>query len=234
MIDWDSLIGPSTDDKAGAVERKIAGDGTKCPTVSQPKRQVSHPRWDSLNSVTAKLTAEFYPSVPLVPLKKQGRGKQEGKNENETGGAAVEPQGFCAEIGKDQVTTHPAHPAAILLLMAWSRFRQIPSIERADLLLALETMAPADQVRRWHDACVDAGLKPWHVLCLPAPMSGKDCTRCRHLTTRHEAIGKERVQFHWACGLGYLILEHGRGTERLWIAPPECKCFERWYPSEQR
>jgi hypothetical protein len=57
---------------------------------------------------------------------------------------------------------------------------------------------------------------------------------CAHLVTRHEAIGNGRQQYHNACGLGYLILETGRGTERIWIAPPECKSHERWYPSDWR
>ncbi|MFT3961852.1 hypothetical protein [Propionivibrio sp.] len=118
--------------------------------------------------------------------------------------------------------------------MAWARSRQLPKNERAALLLGLETMAPAEQVRHWHRVCLQDGLKPWQILCLPAPMSGKDCTMCQHLTTRHESIGKGRVQYQWACGLGYLILETGRGTERIWIAPPECKSFERWYPSDWR
>jgi hypothetical protein len=150
------------------------------------------------------------------------------------GGAAAKPQDLRADKSEDRQRIHPAHPAAVLLVMAWSRFKQIPHEERAGLLLDLEIMEPSEQVRYWHKVCMQDGLKPWHVLCLPAPLSGSDCTRCRRLVTRHEAIGKDRAQFHWACELGYLILEHGRGTERIWIAPPECKSFERWYPSDWR
>jgi hypothetical protein len=102
------------------------------------------------------------------------------------------------------------------------------------MLVDLECMTPADQVRRWRGFCVREGLKPWQVLCVPAPMSGDDCTMCKHLTTMLESIGRDRQRYHWACSLGYLILEHGRGTERIWIAPPECERWERWYPSESR
>lgn len=102
------------------------------------------------------------------------------------------------------------------------------------MLLDLENLPPADQVKHWHGVCVGQGLKPWHVLCLPAPAWGDDCTRCKHLTTREEAIGEDRRRCHWACNLGYLILEYGRGTERVHLAPPECERFERWYPSEFR
>ncbi len=234
MLDWDSLI--STPDSTQPVgdEDKTADTGTKCPTVSLQKQPVSHPDWDRSKTVTARLTADFPPSVPTVPVKKQGKGEQKGKKDNGAGGAAAEPQYLRADISEDQRRIHPAHPAAVLLVMAWSRFKQIPHEERAGLLLDLEIMEPLEQVRYWHKVCMQDGLKPWHVLCLPAPLSGADCTRCRRLVTRHEAIGLDRAQFHWACELGYLILEHGRGTERIWIAPPECKNFERWYPSDWR
>lgn len=204
--------------------------GTKCPTVSQSKRPVSHPEWDSSNPVTERVTGDFKASVPVVPLKKQ----QRGKDQEEAGGAAAQPQDLRAEIGEDGKPFYPTHPAAVLLVMAWARLKRIPKDERAGLLLSLESLPPAEQIRHWHGVCIEEGLKPWHVLCLPATMTGSDCTRCRNLITRHEAIGSDRVRYHWACRLGYLILEHGRGTERIWIAPPECVSFDRWYPSDYK
>ena len=72
MLDWDSLI----PERAGQHE---APTWTKCPTMSNQKRAVSNPELDSSNPVTARDTDGFLPSVQLVQLKKQGRGKEEGK-----------------------------------------------------------------------------------------------------------------------------------------------------------
>jgi len=130
--------------------------------------------------------------------------------------------------------SYPAHPAAVLLVLAWCRLKATSPSERCALLLDLESLPPADQVRYWHAACVLAGLKPWQVLYLPAPTWGDDCTRCKHLTTREEAIGEARRRCHWACARGYLVLEHGRGSERVLVSPPECASFERWYPGPWR
>jgi len=232
MLDWANLIGPPDDDKTGEIGAENPEIGPKCPSVSHQKGPVSHPDWDSSTPVTARITDDLRPSVPTVPLKKQGRGKEGEKEHDGAGGAAAEPQYFRADIDDDQATTYPAHPAAVLLLMAWARQKGIAYEKRVALLLSLETMQPQDQVRHWHRLCLDVAVKPWQVLCLPAPKSGADCTRCKHLHTRHEAIGTDRVRYHWACNLGYLILETGRGTERIWIAPPECSSFERWYPSD--
>jgi len=148
--------------------------------------------------------------------------------------AAAGPQNLCAQIKTESAGSFPAHPAAVLLVMAWSRLKKASATERAALLLDLEGIPPAEQVKHWHSVCTRDGLKPWHVLCLPAPSWGDDCTKCKHLTTRDEAASNDRRRWHLACQHGYLILEHGRGTERVHIAPPECQSFERWYPSEWR
>lgn len=122
------------------------------------------------------------------------------------------------------------HPAAVVLVLAYCRKVRATGNDKVSALLHLEAMPPGEQIRCWHSACVDVGLKPWEVLMLPAPSSGLDCTMCKHLTTRQIASDGGRRQFNWACGLGYLILETGRATERIWIAPPECSSWERWRP----
>lgn len=122
------------------------------------------------------------------------------------------------------------HPGAVILALAYCRKVKASNDETVSALLSLEATAPGEQVKVWHSACIDVGIKPWEVLTIPAPASGLDCTMCKHLTTR-QLIGIEgRRQFHWACRLGYLILETGRSTERIWMAPPECRSYERWQP----
>lgn len=123
------------------------------------------------------------------------------------------------------------HPAAVILVLACLQKAKASNGERVSAMLHLQTIPPGEQVKYWHSACVDIGLKPWEILMIQAPSSGLDCTMCKHLTTRQMVNDGGRRQFHWACGLGYLILETGRGTERIWIAPPECQSFERWKPS---
>ena len=126
------------------------------------------------------------------------------------------------------------NPSAVILALAYCRKVKADNNETASVLLHLEIMAPGEQIRRWHGSCLEVGVKPWEVLTLPASLSGSDCTMCKHLTTEQMASDGWRRQFHWACGLGYLILETGRGTERIWIAPPECQSYERWVPGSQQ
>ncbi len=123
------------------------------------------------------------------------------------------------------------HPAAVILVLAYFRKVKAHNDERVSAMFHLQTMPPGEQVKHWHSACLDVGVKPWEVLMIPAPSSGLDCTMCKHLTTRQIVSDGGRRQFHWSCGLGYLILETGRATERIWIAPPECHSFDRWKPS---
>ena len=126
------------------------------------------------------------------------------------------------------------HPAAVLLLIAYCKAIKIKPEEQAESIVELGYLPPAEQVRLWQQACIDKGMEPWRLLTVPAPMNGHDCSLCTHLRTRQYEGEGGRRQYHWACGLGYLILETGRGTERIWIAPPECTSFERWYPSDRR
>ena len=235
MIDWNTLIQangasvPLQGRDEPVLTDPTHGLGQSVPTV--PVKTVSvPPQVGQAKASNGKACSGFFASVPVVPLKKQ----ETGKDLEEIAGAVALPQLFCAEVREKGNTLYEANPAAVLLVMAWSRLKRATRDERAGLLLDLEFMPPADQVKHWHGVCVADGIKPWHVLCLPSSMTGADCTRCKHLSTRYEAIGEDRQRYHWACDLGYLILEQGRGTERIWIAPKECTSWERWYPSDHR
>ncbi|MEO8410974.1 MAG: hypothetical protein ABI478_10420, partial [Propionivibrio sp.] len=195
-----------------------------------PKTASVPPVVGQVKASDTKAYSDLFASVPLVPLKKQGKDKEQ----EEIAGAAAMPQDFRAEVREKGNQSYQANPAAVLLLMAWARHKEASHEERVGMLMQLETLAPGEQVRQWHGACMQEGIKPWQVLCIPAPLSGDDCTRCRYLMTRYEAIGEGRPRYHWACQHGYLILEHGKGTERLLVAPPECASFDRWYPSNYR
>ena len=235
MIDWDTLIQadgvgvPLQGRDVPALTDKGQELGQSVPVV--PAKTGSVPLGvGQAKASNSKACSHFFASVPVVPLKNQGTGKEP----EEIAGAVALPQPFRAEVREKGNAFYEANPAAVLLVLAWSRLKQATRDERAGLLLDLESMPPSDQVKHWHGVCVADGLKPWRVLCCPAPLWGDDCTRCKHLTTREEAIGEDRRRYHWACSLGYLILEHGRGTERVQISPPECKSFDRWYPAEWR
>ena len=219
MLEWDTLMGRSP-------AHPSPGTGTNCPTCPTENGPVSHSEWDRLKPVMARDTDDLSVGVPLVPLKKEGRGK----DREEAGAAAAGPQDIRAEDGEG----FDLHPAAVLLLMAWAKVKALPDDETTALLHGLRAMAPGEQVRQWHTSCLAVGLKPWRFLHRPAVLLGEVCTRCRLLITRLDVIGDERQAYHWACAHGYLILEHGRGTQRIWIAPPECKRFVRWYPSDWR
>ena len=142
-------------------------------------------------------------------------------------------KGYGAPGGGAVRNEFALHPAAVILVLAYCRKVKASNEEKMSTLLNLETLSPGDQVRYWHSVCIEIGLIPWEVLMIPAPTSGLDCTMCKHLTTRQMAGNGERRKFHWACGLGYLILETGRATERIWIAPPECQSYERWIPARE-
>lgn len=125
------------------------------------------------------------------------------------------------------------HPSAVCLLLAWAEKIGVSMEELAALLSGLGGIAPGEQVRHWHKVCLEAGLAPWRVLAQVADSEGMDCTLCKHLLSRFYPEPNSRRRFHWGCALGYLVLEVGRGTERIWIAPPECQSWERWKPGER-
>ena len=241
-------------------DRKEVKGGTDLQTLEGEENPENSPKWDKVSHRVPPKKASvplivgqpnpsneadysrFFESVPLVPLKKQGRGKEDDDNVKPFAGEAADCSNLCAEKRQDRqgdnsehpALNYPANPAAILLLLAWTKANKASRKGRIALLLNLETIPPADQIRVWHHRCLESGIKPWHVLCLPAPSQGQDCTLCKNLSTRHEAICSDRKQYHWACDQGYLILEWGKGTERIWIGPPECQSYERWYPSDWR
>jgi len=127
------------------------------------------------------------------------------------------------------------HPAAVILLLEYAKKASLQKHFIIRALSDLDIMPPDEQLKTYHQACLDAGLKPWLLLTPPAPTSGHDCTVCSHLVTHQYPGGTNgRRLFNWACKLGYLILETGRGSERIWIAPPECESWERWRPTDQR
>ena len=53
--------------------------GTNCPTCPTENGPVSHPEWDSLKPVMARGTDDLSVGVPVVPLKKKGRGRARGQ-----------------------------------------------------------------------------------------------------------------------------------------------------------
>ena len=221
MLDFEALIAKT----AGQVGQSVKV--SQCVPVKTPSvpLEVGQAKASNGNGYS-----DILASVPVVPVENQWTGNEPEK----IAGAGCAPQYFCAEVGSPGNTINEANPAAVLLLMAWARVKQATREERAAMLLDLEDLPPADQVRHWHGVCLRDGLRPWQVLCQPAPEWGDDCTMCQHLTTREDAIDEDRRRFHWACGLGYLILEHGRGTERIYVAPPECESWKRWRPSDWR
>ena len=198
-------------DSRGSEGGKIghSGHNGNTPVLGEvcPRKQLQHKEFDGLGTVGTLGTVGF----------QGGEGQKDG-------GAPGE--GAASEV-------FALHPAAVILALAYCRKVEASNDERISTMLHLESMPPAEQVRRWHSSCIDVGIKPWEVLMLPAPSSGLDCTMCSHLTTRQMASDHGRRLFHWACGLGYLILETGRGTERIWIAPPECQSYVRWQPSRE-
>jgi len=184
-----------------------SGHSANAPNFDQvcPRETLRHKDFGELGTLGTVGTVDF-----------QGG---EGQKENGAPGGGADRNEFAL------------HPAAVVLALAYCRKVNADREERSLVLLHLSTMSPGDQVKHWHGCCVEVGLKPWEVLMLPAPISGQDCTMCKHLTTRQMAGDSGRRQFHWACSHGHLILETGRGTERIWMAPPECSSWERWVPS---
>ncbi len=183
-----------------------SGHNGNTPAFGQvcQRKPLQHKAFDGLDTVGTLGTADF-------------QGGESQKGDGAPGGGAARER-------------FALHSSAVILALAYCRKVEADNDETVSILLHLDTMPPGEQVRRWHGSCLEVGVKPWEALTLPAPTSGGDCTKCKHLITRQMASDGCRRRFHWACGLGYLILETGRGTERIWISPPECSSWERWQP----
>ncbi|HRE19114.1 MAG TPA: hypothetical protein PLW86_18930, partial [Rhodocyclaceae bacterium] len=102
----------------------------------------------------AIMPAEQEPKAAEVPGLVQVQEPEKASEAGRSREAAAVPQNLCAQVEAEQGTSYPAHPAAVLLVMAWSRLRGASPDERAALLLNLEGMPPADQVRHWHGVCL--------------------------------------------------------------------------------
>jgi hypothetical protein len=130
---------------------------------------------------------------------------------------------------------HPLHPAAVCLVVAACEKAGKTPDEMGRHVLALHRRPWADQFRHWHGICVSLGLVPWRMLAWESPGEARDCGFCLHLHTVEGYFpGEKRRRVRWACKLGHLVMEYGRATERIMLAPPECSQFERHYPGPWR
>ena len=185
----------------------------------------------------------FVPVVPVVPAVLQGVSSSTPENGARGGGGGRANKSPENAISRFLSETHihgysydyPLNPAAVCLMVAACEKAMKTPEEIGRHVLYLHRLKPADQVRHWHMNCQAVGVVPWHVLTMDSPGEGKDCGLCAHLNSVTDYIeGDGRRCFRWACKLGYLILEYGRSTERIMLAPPECDKWERHYPGPWR
>ena len=176
----------------------------------------------------------FVPVVPVVPAKNQRVSCSTPENSAHGGGVAGKN---LAPENEQANAVHPINPAAVALVVAaCEQTRKTPE-EIGRHILALHAMAPGEQVRQWSKHCQAIGLFPWRILAMDSPGEGKDCGMCGNLHSVFDHVegdSQPRRRFRWACKLGYLILEYGRATERIMLAPPECTRWERFYPGPWR
>ena len=154
---------------------------------------------------------------------------------NTAPGGGAEVKNLAPE-NEGKSVSHPLHPAAVCLVVAACEkaWKTTPE-EIGKQVLSLHHMTPTEQVRHGHAACLAKGVAPWRVLAFESPGEGKDCGMCTHLHSILDHVdGDKRRRYRWACKLGYLILEYGRATERIMLAPPECGSWERHYPGPGR
>lgn len=222
MLDWDALM-PADDAASRTVE---AGTGAVVPgkTANVPHAM------GRLEASNGKASSDILGAVPNVPSKNVEEGI-----EAAPAGERGEGKHLRARREDRPIHPHQVSPSAVLLCLAWCNRKRTPDARRWLALARLDRRPPGEQVRVWSRLCRRIGLKPWQVLAQPTAGEGKDCTFCRHFVQVVDRIpGRDRREFHWSCGLGYLILELGRATERILIAPPECESWERFYPGPVR
>ncbi len=237
---------PASDTQVGQdMHKKEAtspNKGQSVPVCPSEKQQVSHLHAHD-NLLNAKDITASVPVVPLVPPVFHGVSSSTPENSAHGGGAAEGT--FAAEKEKSRFLSdsllhecsyeYPLNPAAVCLVVAACEKANKTPEEIGRNVLSLHRLAPAEQVRHWHKNCLAVGLAPWRVLTMDSPGEGKDCGMCVHLHSVHDYIeGDQRRNFRWACKLGYLILEYGRATERIMLAPPECDRWEKFYPGPWR
>lgn len=227
-MDWDTLI----PERALGTAETGANDPKNGPGWEQfpPQTGVCSHLDEECKSHPVNDLGNLFPLFPLFPRPETRLGLE---GQEKAPGVAGRPDQIRAGNEGDK-PRFPLHPAGVVLCLAWCDAVGADADERAAALEAMTTTPPAEQVRRWHGACVAKGLKPWQLIYTKAPAEGAECGKCKHLTSREYRHPDERRRFHWACALGYLLHEYGSGTERVWISPPECGSWERWYPSDQR
>ncbi len=253
MLDWDSLMpsaGPEVGQgqapiqgQAGHPEAAGVGHGQSTTTGAAgqgftPQLGQSVPPCPSEKAACPTQLGQrkanahagfggFVPVVPVVPVKKQGAGYFD------TAGAAGRPLSLRAQ-NDGQGSRYALNPAAVALLLAWCERAEVTQDERLAALDGLATLPPGEQVQAWASQCQAQRLNPWTLLHPVAPQEGMDCSQCAHLVSQQFNLEGSRRRFHWCCALGYQIHEYARGAERVWIAPPECGGYERWYPTATR
>ncbi len=227
----------SPDTQAGHdLQEKAANLLNYCanvPVCPSEKRPVSHLD-ESDKSMNIKEKTARVPDVPDVPVILQGGRCSDLENSAHGGGAEV---GNLASENEGSSVSYPLNPAAVCLVVAACKRspRNLTPEDMGRHILSLHRLSPAEQVRHWHGVCLKQGLAPWRVLSFDSPGEGKDCGMCVHLDSILDHVeGDERRCYRWACKLGYLILEYGRATERIMLAPPECESYERFYPGAWR
>lgn len=226
-VDWQALMpesAPVGTSKTGTVPVENSDCSHLKPLVPTP---CSHLGGGGELSNNNKLGGLF-PLFPLFPPSGEGKGVME--SEKSSPGVAGRLDQIRAR-NEGEAVRYPLHPAGVVLCLAWCDAVAGSSDERSAALTAMTTVPPAEQVKRWHGACIEQGLKPWELIYMKAPAEGTECGKCKHLTSREYRHPDERRHFHWACALGYLLHEYGCGCERVWIAPPECSSWERWQPA---
>lgn len=223
MLDWDNLL-PSPPSEEGPHfslqgEESVPPCPTEiglCPTQpGQRKPFIDGP------------FRGFVPVVPLVPVKKQG------EELLDSAGAAGSLLPFRAD-NEGRAPLYPLNPSAVILLLAWYEQTQTSLADRLAALDELGQNPPGEQLRQWATRYQGQHLNPWPLLHPEASPEGQDCDTCAHLVCQTYFIENSRRRFHWHCKLGYCLHEFGRESERIWISPPECKSYERWYPSQAR
>jgi hypothetical protein len=227
-MDWDTLIPKRALGTAetGANESKDGAGWEQFP----PKTGACSHYCRGGESNPNNSLSNLFPLFPLFPRPETRLGLE---GQEKAPWVAGRPDQIRARNEGGQ-RRFPLHPAGVVLCLAWCDVVGADADERAAALEAMTTTPPAEQVKQWHGVCVAQGLKPWELIYTKAPAEGTECGNCKHLTSREYRHLDERRRFHWACALGYLLHEYGSGSERVWIAPPECESWERWYPSDQR